>query len=248
MTVEQTFPNAAGVARGRAMSSDRIMRWAALAGIAGPVIFTAAYMAQEVLRTAEYSPISEPVSALEAGPNGWVQQVNFVVFGLLTLLFAIGLQRGLRPKRRGFVGPTLMFVSGIGLVLAAALPLREDAAGETYDPGGHFVAGVMFFITSAMALLVLSRRIARDERWQNLTTYVVLAGAAAVLGFVLLGALMIPDSAPLHDWAGLGQRALILAVLFPARIVLGLRLLRTGASPQRRHEGNPTVGSDLHGD
>lgn len=203
--------------------------WSARAGIVGPVLFTATYMAQEFFRRDEYSPISEPVSALEAGPNGWVQQANFVVFGLLTIAFTVGLHRGVRPSRGGVVGPALMFVSGIGLLLAAIFPLREDAAGVTYDPGGHFVAGVMFFATSAAALIVLSRRLAHDPRWRGIAMYVRAAGVLALVSFVLMGALVMPDDAALHDWAGLAQRAVILVVLFPARVVLGLRLLKVAS-------------------
>jgi hypothetical membrane protein len=208
----------------------RWLPWSARAGIVGPVLFTATYMAQEFFRRDEYSPISEPVSALEAGPNGWVQQANFVVFGLLTLAFAVGLHRGIRPTRAGIVGPALFFVSGIGLVLAAVFPLEEDAAGVTYDPGGHFVAGVMFFGTSAAALITVSRRLARDPRWQGLAIYVRVCGLLAVAGFVLLGVLAVPDDAPLHDWAGLAQRAVLLGILFPARIVIALRLSKVAAS------------------
>jgi hypothetical membrane protein len=198
----------------------------AWAGIIGPVVFTASYLVQEALRRGEYSPIAEPVSALEAGPNGWVQQVTFFVFGILTMAFAIGLHRGLRPTRPGTVGPVMLFVSGIGLILAAVFPLREDAAGVTYDPGGHIVAGLMFFMTSSVGLIVLSRGLARDPRWRSIANYVLAAGAVALAGFVAMGALVMPDDAALHDWAGLGQRLLILVVLFPCRIVLSLRLLQ----------------------
>jgi hypothetical membrane protein len=201
---------------------------AAWAGIVGPVLFTAGFLAQEAFRTAEYSPVSEPVSALEAGPHGWVQQVNFVVFGVLTMAFAIGLHRGIRPTRAGAAGPAMLFVSGIGLLLAAALPLREDAAGVTYDPGGHFVAGVIFFCSAAAGLLVLSRRLAQDPHWRSLSGYIATAGAAGLVSFVLLGAFVIPDDAPLNDWAGLIQRFVILVILFPARVVLALRLLNVG--------------------
>jgi hypothetical membrane protein len=207
----------------------RWLPWSAWAGIIGPVLFTAAYMAQEYFRGDEYSPVAEPVSALEAGPNGWVQQANFVVFGLLTIAFAVGLHRGIRQSRAGVVGPALMVVSGIGLLLAAAFPMREDAAGVTYDPGGHFVAGIMFFGTSAAALIVLSQRLARDPRWQGIAMYVRVAGGLGVASFVAMGALVMPDEAPLHDWAGLAQRAVILLVLFPARIVLSLRLLQVAS-------------------
>src|SRR5215207_4367520 len=94
--------------------------WAAWAGIISPVLFTAAFLAQEAFRRGEYDPLAEPVSALEAGPNGWIQQINFVVFGLLTIAFAVGMHRGLQAARAGIAGPALLFVSGIGLLLAAA--------------------------------------------------------------------------------------------------------------------------------
>jgi hypothetical membrane protein len=200
-----------------------MMAWA---GVVGPVLFTVGYLAQEAMRVGEYSPVAEPISALEAGPNGWIQQANFVVFGLLTIVFAVGLHRGARPTRLGYVGPALMFLSGIGLLLAAAFPLREDAAGVTYDPGGHIVAGLTFFLGSALALIVLSRRLAHDPRWRSLATYTLASGVVALAGFFMMGALVMPDDAPLHDWAGLGQRVLVLVVLFPCRIALGVRLLR----------------------
>jgi hypothetical membrane protein len=204
--------------------------WSAWAGVVGPILFTGTYMVQEAFRRDEYSPIAEPVSALEAGPNGWVQQANFVVFGLLTLAFAVGLHRGIRPTRRGLVGPALLFVSGIGLLLAAVFPLREDAVGVTYDPGGHFVAGLVFFLSSAVGLVAVSRRLTGDRRWWDIATYTRWCGLLALAGFVLLGALAMPDDAPLHQWAGLAQRIVILAVLFPARIVLSFRLLRLAGS------------------
>ncbi len=189
-------------------------------------------MAQEAFRIDEYSPLAEPVSALEAGPNGWVQQVNFVVFGLLTIAYAVGLHRVVRPTRAGIVGPALLFVSGVAGVVAAILPLREDAAGVTYDPGGHFVGGITFFLTSAIGLIVLSRRLARDPRWQDLATYTLVAGIVAQVGFVVSGLLVVPEAAPLHDWAGLAQRVLILAVLFPCRVILAVRMLQVANGRQ----------------
>jgi hypothetical membrane protein len=208
--------------------------WAAWAGIIGPVLFTAAFMAQEAFRRDEYDPFAQPVSALEAGPSGWIQQLNFVVFGLLTIVFAVGLHRGLRASRAGIVGPGLLSVSGIGLLAAAAFPLREDAAGLTYDPGGHVFAGPTFFLSSALGLIVVSRRLAHDPRWQSIARYTLVAGIVALAGFAVGGALVVPDAAPLHDWVGLYQRLIILAVIFPCRIVLSLRLLQV-ASGRRMH-------------
>jgi hypothetical membrane protein len=78
----------------------------AVAGIVGPLLFTVTFVVQGLFRLDEYSPIAELVSALEAGPGGWVQQVNFVVFGLLTVVFSVGLHVGLRPTRWGVIGPS----------------------------------------------------------------------------------------------------------------------------------------------
>ena len=211
---------------GVSSSSTHVQRIAAWAGIVGPVLFTATYMAQELARRDEYDPVSEVVSALEAGPNGWIQQVNFAVFGILTLVFATGLHRGIQRTPAGAAGPVLLGLSGIGGLLAALLPLREDAAGVTYDPGGHVVAGATFFLSSAVGLAVLSRRLARDPRWRTLASYTLSSGLLALAAFVAMGALVMPDAAPLHDWAGAGQRAVILALVFPCRIALSLRLLR----------------------
>ena len=224
----QTIDGAAEVER-----PARWIRWSAWAGIIGPLLFTATFLAQEAFRREEYNPLAEPVSALEAGPNGWIQQLNFVIFGLLTIAFAIGLHRGLRPTRAGIIGPALLFLSGLGLLHAAILPLREDAAGVTYDPGLHFIAGFTFFLSSALGLVVVSRRLARDARWRGLATYTLIAGVVALVGFAIGGTLVVPDGAPLHDWLGLYQRLVVLAVIFPCRIVLSLRLRRVA----RSHEG-----------
>jgi hypothetical protein len=56
------------------------------------VLFTGTFVVLELVRGSEYDRVAETVSALEAGPHGWVQQVNFVVFGLLTIGFAAGLR------------------------------------------------------------------------------------------------------------------------------------------------------------
>jgi hypothetical protein len=87
----------------RSARSTVLLAWA---GIIGPIPSTAAFLAQEAFLVDDYSPLAETVSALEAQPHGWVQQINFVVFGLLTIAFAVGLHRGVRPTRakRGRTG------------------------------------------------------------------------------------------------------------------------------------------------
>jgi uncharacterized protein DUF998 len=117
----------------------------AWAGIAAPVIFTAVFWAQEAFRRQEYDPLAEPVSALEAGPAGWIQQVNFVIFGLLTIAHAIGQHAGMSATRRGVAGPALLALTGVGSLISGFFPVRADAAGVTEIPVGHLVGGLTFF-------------------------------------------------------------------------------------------------------
>ncbi len=118
------------------------------ASIFAPIVFTVGFVVQGFLRTdlrSGYNPIAQQISDLTAGPSGWVQQVNFVVFGLLMIAFAVGLHRGVRKTWPWMVGPALVAWNGVELMVAGVFPLREDAAGHIYDPlGVHMVNGTIF--------------------------------------------------------------------------------------------------------
>ena len=112
------------------------------------------------------------------------------------------------------------------MVLTAAFPLREDVSGATYDPTGlHYVNGPIVFSSIGVGLVVLSRRLARDPSWRSLANYTLGTGIALVVMFVVFGLLVRPDDAPLHEFAGLAQRA-TLAVWFLCLVVLAVRMLR----------------------
>jgi hypothetical membrane protein len=64
-------------------------RTLALAGIIGPIWFTTLVIIQGVL-LADYSHVRLPISALAAWPTGWMQNINFFVFGSLTMVYAFG--------------------------------------------------------------------------------------------------------------------------------------------------------------
>ncbi len=197
----------------------------AWAGVVGPVLFTVAFLLQEAFRRDQYDPLAEPVSALEVGPAGWIQQVNFVIFGVLTIAHAIGQHSGMLSTRGGVAGPVLLGTTGVGCLLSAAFPLFDDAAGVTQFPPGHLLGGLTFFLVSPLALIVLSARMRHDPAWRSLALYTFVSGLVLVgLDLVSLR-LVFPDDALLHDWAGLAQRVTILVVLFPCRIALAARLM-----------------------
>jgi Protein of unknown function (DUF998) len=135
LAVRLRVQNSVGESRGERFSAW--ISWAAWAGIIGPVLFTATFFAQEAFRRGEYHPLVEPVSALEAGPNGWIQQLNFAVFGLLTMAFAIGLDRGLRATRLSIAGPALLLHQRYRLAAGRGLPAACGRCRHHVRPPGR---------------------------------------------------------------------------------------------------------------
>ena len=122
----------------------------------GPLLFTVGFIVQGLFRHDEYDPIAETVSALEAGPNGWIQQLNFFVFGILMMIFGAGLGFGLRT-RRWRIASAIVAWWAVGLLMAGLFPLRENADGQTYDPTGlHQPNGAVFFLSTWVGLAVMS--------------------------------------------------------------------------------------------
>lgn len=209
---------------------SRLLRVGGTAGMVGPALFAVVFILQNVLRTDD-DAITEPVSALSIGEFGWIQRLNFVVLGVLLLVFAAALDRGVAPSRLGRVGPTLLSVAGAGLFVAATFSLARDETGAIYDPSFHQVGGMMFFGGTALGLIALSRRLARDPQWRNLAPYTLGVGIASMAGGVINNALAIPEDAMLHGQVGLIQRIIVLAFILPALITIGHRLRSLSSRP-----------------
>jgi Protein of unknown function (DUF998) len=155
-------------------SGSEIQAIGAVAGMIGPILFTVGFVVQGFFRRGEYDPIAETVSALEAGPNGWVQQLNFLVFASLIMIFGAGLGSGLRTGRRS-IGSAVVVFWGVGLLGAGLFPLREDFAGQTYDSTGvRQPIGAVFFLSTWVGLAVLYWCLRPEPRWRVLARYTLL--------------------------------------------------------------------------
>lgn len=209
--------------RTRSRCLDLPMATLAIAGIAAPILFLALVIVQSVLQP-DYSHLALPISALAAWPTGWIQNLNFYLFGVLMAAYAIGLHRGVHPSRRGVVGPVMLMLSGAGLVIAGIFPWRM-VDGSLVVPAGHRVGAVFAFLGAGLGLIIVSRRMTTDPRWRGVAGYALASGLTIVALFVMTGVLSLPDDGPLHAWAGLLQR-MVLGVWFPCTIVLATRLLR----------------------
>ncbi len=178
--------------------------------IAGP-LFLLTVLIQDYTRPG-FNPRLVPLSYLSLGDWGWVQIGNFVLAGVLNLLFAAGLWRRLHPGRAGTWGPLLIGAYGLGL-MAAGVFLVDPANG--FPPGVpaatalswhaamHDLAGSFVFAMLAAALGVFARFfLERKERWWAcycLSSAVLLIlfffstgspSAALTAGFLRLGTLV----------------------------------------------------------
>jgi hypothetical protein len=141
--------------------------------VAGP-LFLLTVLIQDYTRPG-FNPRLHLLSQLSLGDWGWVQVVNFVLAGVLNLLYAWGLWRRLHPGRAGTWGPLLIGAYGLGLVTVGVF--RTDPA-DGFPPGVvapaqpsghgaiHALAAGLTFLALAAALAVFVRFfLARKERW-----------------------------------------------------------------------------------
>lgn len=134
-------------------------------------------------------------SLLANGEHGWIQVTNLILYGLMTLAFAGGLARALRPGPGSTWGPRLIAAYGVSLITAGVFradPALGFPAGTPDGPGTvtwhgvlHFTAAGIGFGCLAAACFVLARRFKAEGRrgWtvsSRLVGTVFLAGFAAV--------------------------------------------------------------------
>jgi hypothetical membrane protein len=190
------------------------------AGFVAPMLFIGLVILQGV-RQPDYDHVRLPISALAAWPLGWVQVVNFCVTGMLCILFARGMHRAVMPLRRN-IGAPLLMLNGLGLLAVGAFSWKMVDGVPTETPA-HVVGAVVTFVSVAIGLASLSRRFRCDPAWSNLATYTLVTGLGIFGLFVTLAFYAIDVGTPLHPWAGLIQR-LLLVVWFAWIIVAAMRL------------------------
>ncbi|MEU4722962.1 DUF998 domain-containing protein [Nonomuraea dietziae] len=200
--------------------------------IAGP-LFVGVFLITGATR-AGYDPLRHPVSSLALGDLGWTQVVTFVVTGALTVAFAFGIRRALRPLGGSTWGPVLVGIWGAGLI-GAGVFVTEPISG--YPPGTpdrltqygsahaalHDGVSVLAFVALVAACFVFARRFAG---WGS----PLWAAYSAMTGIVFTGAFVLSSmgfeqTEGLVNLAGLFQRVSITAAWCWLSL-LALHLLR----------------------
>ena len=167
---------------GRVVSLGRV-RLLLACGVVGPILFYAVFMVAGAVRPG-YSAARDFISGLSLGDQGWVQIANFIVFGLLTLAFAIGVRLALRTGPAAVAGPLLLGIHGGALLLGGAMVPDPVTAATTVHGTLHMLAGIASNAAVAAACFVFARRFGT---WRGFGLYSVATGLAIPILFVLTG-------------------------------------------------------------
>jgi len=198
--------------------TTRRIRLGALAGMVGPLVFTATFTVEGLLREG-YDPRRMFVSALSLGPRGWIQIVNFLVLGATVFAFSRGVAAALPDGKASRAGPMLLSI--IAVCLFGSGPFVMDPMGtvrEQMTTHGivHGILGAIFFTLAPVTCFVFWRRFRTDEGWRSFRAGTLLAGIGITIAVVLQRIATPPPPAPsnaLTSFSGLLQRTALITFL-----------------------------------
>jgi hypothetical protein len=223
----------------------KLSRLAGWGGIAGPLLFTAAWVACSLRQTGHpAAEVQLSGLAAEDARDPQIMIAAFVVLGACSIGLGAALRRVPAPAS---AGPWLVMLAGAAT--AAAGVFRRDHmlltgpgfAGESWHNQVHDVASGIAYGAMLAAPLVLGLRLRGDPDWAVTgRTVQVLALASAL-------AIAVFASGAAQPWNGVLQRAAV-TVAVTAEAVLAARMLTlppagsrarpaAGPSPARRPAG-----------
>lgn len=198
----------------------RARRLAAVAGVVGPALFAGLVVVGGALDST-YSHVSQKISELggQGAENPTMQNVNFLLLGVLLMVFAWALAQS---PAASTIGAGLIGIFGASSGVAnAALPCDAACKGETTVGLLHNVTGVIGFLAAIVGMVILARRWNRFPQWRSHARFTRIMVAVAVTG---LGWFIATQALDAQTYAGVAQRSFVVALL--AWIVVSATRLR----------------------
>jgi hypothetical membrane protein len=153
--------------------------------IAGPLFVATA--AVQIFTRAGFDLRRHPISLLSVGEHGWIQVTNFILAGVLSIIFSIGVGRVLTDGPGSRWGPRFCALFGVGLLIGGVFKADPALGFPAGAPAGypehitthamiHAVAPPLAFLSLIAACLVIAHRLAADGlRRAALVTRIVAA-------------------------------------------------------------------------
>jgi hypothetical membrane protein len=207
-------------------------RLAAWGGVAGPLIFTVAWVVGS-LRQAGLSPGEVQLSGLAADDarDPQVMIAGFTALGACSVAFGAALRQETGHET---AGPWLVMMGG-GAAIAAGVFRRDHMllvgpgfSGESWHNQVHDIASFVAYAAMLAAPLVLARRFRASRRWAVVARPVqVLALASAAALVLFASGAAEPWSGP---WSGTMQQAAVTLAL-AAEVLIAARMLTLKEEP-----------------
>lgn len=205
----------------------------AIAGIAGPVAFTGAWVVASLLQ-AGHSAAEVQISGLAApdARDPWIMIAGFAALGSCSVAFGSALRRALGGPRRAGPAPALIQAAGV-LAIAAGL-LRRDrmlltpSVSESWHAHAHDVVSALIYLALVAAPLLLARRFRGDPRWNALAVPLAASGVATSAVLAMFA------SEAFGSWDGIVQR---IGVTVPLAAVSAVAATLLAAGPPVKGEG-----------
>jgi Protein of unknown function (DUF998) len=205
-------------AKPAAPATPRTARRLALGAIAGPVLFTLAWLVLGFLSPgytlwgtliAPYSPIHQPISGLGMGHTAPFMNTAFVLGGLLLLAGVIGIVQTTRTAGRPAARWTLT-----ALLALAPLGIMIDGIFNLEAILPHSLGFLMATASEVLSFVAAGLYFRGIPRWRRFGNRLLLASPLTLVLVVLFFSTFVPTAAGAqHGVAGLTQRLLVIEVL-----------------------------------
>jgi hypothetical protein len=198
----------------------RICAWA---GIVGPILFVLVFTLNGFLQP-DYSALSQMVSWLSLRPAGWIQNGNFIVFGLLLILFTGGFFQNMRSVIKGKwlnISVFLLFISAAGWVNDGFFISDVPNASKPTTHGlMHDIGFLVIFSFLIISFFIVGRQLLKVSAWRTYGWYSIVTSIVA-LGLLFL---LFPIMSRAPQMTGLFNRLLIIEAI-AWYVVMGWRFL-----------------------
>lgn len=205
----------------------RLGKVAAWGGVAGPLLFTAAWAVSSLRQPGQPATrIQLSGLAAEGARDPQVMIAGFVVLGGCSMGFGAALRAvtGPRADRFDAAGPWLVMAGGAAAI-ATGLFRRDQMllsgpgfAGESWHNQVHDLASYLAYAAMLTAPLALMRRLRADPRWA------VIVRPVQVLTLASGAAIALFASRAVEPWNGTVQRTAVTLAL-AAEALIAARML-----------------------
>ena len=166
-----------------------------------------------------YDALSTYVSALSLGPRGGVQITNFIVSGILMLVFSRGVAVVFRKEKRSQAGPVLLGIVSAGMFLSGPFvmdPMGTLPAQASVHGLVHGITGSIVFLLMPISTLVCYSRLRTEYGWHVFSRWTLTMGIVLSITLIIFTCATKIPAAHFVDshWFGLLQRMVLVPFMF----------------------------------